>query len=118
MYIQYHQIDTVSLYQRYPEERPMPILQIEHRVRDYAAWKAAFDSDPGRRTSGGVRSYQVYRPVDDSAYIAVDLVFDTRGEAETFKVGLEGLWRSPQALEVLGGDPQARIVDVVESRRY
>jgi hypothetical protein len=96
----------------------MPILQIEHRVRDYAAWKAAFDSDPAGRTTGGVRSYEVYRPVDDPAYIAVDLVFDTRGEAEAFKVGLEELWLSPQARSALGGAPQARIVDVVESRRY
>jgi hypothetical protein len=96
----------------------MPILQIEHRVRDYAAWKAAFDSDPAGRVSGGVRSYEVYRPVEDPAYIAVDLVFDTHDEAEAFKVGLEALWRSPQAQSALGGAPQARVVDVVESKRY
>jgi len=65
-----------------------------------------------------VRSYEVYRPVDDPACIAVDLVFDTRGDAEAFKVGLEELWRSPQARETLGSAPKARIVDMVESRRY
>jgi hypothetical protein len=58
----------------------------------------------------------VYRPVDDPAYIAVDLEFDNRNEAEAFKLGLEEMWRSPQASRVLGGTPRARVVDVVESK--
>jgi hypothetical protein len=96
----------------------VPILQIEHPVHDFAAWKAAFDGDPAGREAGGVRSYEIYRPVDDQAFIAVDLAFDTRDEAETFKSGLETVWRSPQAQAALGGTPRARIVEVVESRRY
>ena len=96
----------------------MPILQIEHPVRDFAVWKTAFDRDPAGREAGGVRRYEIYRPVDDLNYIAVDLVFDTRVEAEAFKVGLEELWRSPLAAPALGGTPRARIVDMVESRRY
>jgi hypothetical protein len=62
-----------------------------------------------------VRRYQVYRPVDDPNYIAVELEFDSRAEAELFKLGLEELWRSPQAAPVLGGTPRARIVDMVET---
>jgi hypothetical protein len=96
----------------------VPILQIEHPVRDFETWKAAFDSDPARREAGGVRRYEIYRPVDDPNFIAVDLVFDSRGEAEAFKVGLEALWRSPQAAQALGGTPRARIVDKVEVKRY
>jgi hypothetical protein len=96
----------------------MPVLQIEHPVRDFETWKAAFDREGGRRDAGGVRRYQVYRPVDDAAFIGVDLEFDSRGEAEAFKLGLEDLWRSPQAAPALGGTPRARIVDVVESRTY
>lgn len=34
----------------------MPILQIEHTVRDYDAWKQAFESDPVGRKQGGARS--------------------------------------------------------------
>jgi hypothetical protein len=94
------------------------ILQIEHAVRDFEAWKAAFDSDPAGRQAGGVRQYEIFRPVDDPNYIAVDLAFDSRGEAEAFKVGLETIWRSPRALAALGGTPKARIVDVVEHRTY
>lgn len=96
----------------------MPILQIEHAVRDFETWKAAFDGDPVRRASGGVRRYQVFRPVDDPNYIAVDLEFESRTEAESFKLGLEALWRSPAAAAALGGAPRARIVDVVETRVF
>jgi hypothetical protein len=96
----------------------MPILQIEHPVRDFATWKAAFDGDPARREAGGVRRYEIYRPVDDPNYIAVDLVFDNRGAAEAFMLGLEELWRSPRAAAALGGTPRARIVDLVENVQY
>lgn len=96
----------------------MAVLQIEHPVRDFEAWKSAFDGGQERREVGNVRRYEVYRPVDDPSYIAVDLEFDSRDEAEAFKLGLEEMWRSPHAARVLGGIPRARIVDVVESKRY
>lgn len=95
----------------------MPVLQIEHPVRDFETWKSAFDGAQERREVGKVRRYQVYRPIDDPKYIGVDLEFDSRDEAEAFKLGLEEMWRSPQAARVLGGTPRARIVDIVESRR-
>jgi hypothetical protein len=96
----------------------VPVLQIEHPVRDYAAWKAAFDSDPAGRERGGVRRYEIYRPVDDPGFVAVDLAFDNRDAAEAFKLGLESLWRTPRASAALAGTPRARIVDVVEDREY
>ncbi len=96
----------------------MPILQIEHPVRDFETWKAAFDGDPIGREAGGVRRYEIFRPVDDPRYVAMDLEFASRGEAEAFKLGLEALWRSPQAAPALGGTPRARIVDSVERRAY
>ena len=96
----------------------MPVLQIEHPVRDFETWKAVFDGSEERRVAGRVRRYQVYQPVDDPNYIAVDLEFDSRGEAEAFKLGLEALWRSAQAGPLLGGTPRARIVDIVETKSY
>ena len=94
------------------------VLQIEHPVRDFETWKAVFDRAEDRRQAGGVRKYQVYRAVDDPNYIAVNLEFDGRAEAEAFKLGLEELWRSPQAGPLLGGTPRARIVDIVETKLY
>ena len=96
----------------------MSVVQLEHPVRDFDTWKAAFDRDPIHREASGVRRYQIYRPIDDPNYIAVDLEFDSRGEAEAFKLALEELWRSPQAAPALGGTPRARVVDIVETKVY
>lgn len=96
----------------------MPVVQIEHPIRDFNTWKAAFDRDPAHREASGVRRYQVYRPVDDPNYVGVDLEFDARAEAEAFVSAMEEVWRSPQAAPALGGTPRARIVDVVEERAY
>lgn len=95
----------------------MPILQIEHPVRDYESWKTAFDSDPIGRQQGGVRRYRVLRPVDDPSYVAVDLEFDTTDEAEAFLAALRGLWARAEA-EGLMESPQARIVEAVERFEY
>ena len=96
----------------------MPVLQIEHPARDFETWKAVFDGSEERRVAGRVRRYQVCRPVDDPNYVAVDLGFDSRVEAEAFQLGLEALWRSPQAGALLAGVPRARIDDIVETKSY
>jgi len=95
----------------------MPILQIEHGVRDYDAWKQAFDSDPVGRAQGGVRRYRIVRPTDDPNYVIVDLEFDTASEAETFRTALRELWGRVGSDLGLEG-PQARIVEAVESEGY
>ena len=53
------------------EEDEVAILQIEHGVRDFDAWKQAFDSDPVGREQGGVRRYRVLRRTDDPNYVIV-----------------------------------------------
>ncbi len=95
----------------------MPILQIEHAVRDYDAWKQAFDSDPVGREQGGVRRYRILRPTDEPNYVMVDLEFDTASEAETFRTALRELW------DRVGSDlglerPLARIVEAMEEKGY
>ena len=69
----------------------MPILQIEHRVRDYDAWKRAFDSDPVGRSQGGVRKHRIVRGVDDPNLVAIELEFDQAEAAESFRGALEQL---------------------------
>jgi hypothetical protein len=92
----------------------MPTLQIEHVVRDYESWKAAFDSDPVGREEGGVRSYRILRPADDPRFVIVDLEFATIQEAEAFRRKLRQMWDDIDARLGLES-PRARIVDVVES---
>ncbi len=96
----------------------MPILQIEHSISDYDVWKNAFDADPVRREESGVRRYRIFRPLDDPAYIKLDLEFDSSREAEAFRAALQGLWGSGRAAPALVGSPQARIVEEVEDKEY
>jgi hypothetical protein len=96
----------------------MPVLRLEHAIRDFDLWKSAFDRDPIGRERSGVRGHRVFRPIDDPNYIAVDLEFDTVAEAEGFQVSLAELWRSKEAAPALIGTPQVRIVEAVESKRY
>jgi hypothetical protein len=68
------------------------ILRVEHAVRDYEAWKRAFDGDPVGREAGGVRGYRVLRPTDDPMYVVIDLEFDSAAEADAFADRLRALW--------------------------
>jgi len=94
----------------------MHILQIEHAVPDFDAWKKTFDSDPVGREQGGVRRYRVLRPIDNPNYVIVDLEFDSSAKAEAFRAALGELWRR------VGGrvaeSPRARIIEAVENREY
>jgi hypothetical protein len=95
----------------------VPILQIEHPVRDYDSWKAAFDADPVGRERGGVRRYRVLRPVDDPLYVIVELELDTLAEAESFLGALRELWREAEAKGLMR-TPQARIVEAAETAEF
>ena len=94
----------------------MTILRIEHTVPNFEGWKAAFDSDPVGRQRSGVRRYQIMRPVDDPNYVMIDLELDSRREAEAMLVGLRELWSRMEGQVLM--NPQARIVETVESKEY
>jgi hypothetical protein len=100
------------------ERREMPILQIEHAVRDFDRWKQAFDSDPAGRQQGGVRRYRILRAADDPNFVVIELEFDGADEAAAFQERLHQLW-SGGASERLGLDsPQARVMENVEASEY
>jgi hypothetical protein len=90
------------------------VLRIEHPVRDFDEWKGAFDDDPVGRERGGVRRYRILRPVDDANYALIDLEFDSAADAERFLTGLRELWGRVDVMR----DPQARVVEIVESGEY
>ena len=96
----------------------MPTLQLEHAIKDFALWKAAFDRDPIDRRGLGVRRHRVFRPLDDPNYVIVELEFDTSAEAERCDAALRELWSSRQAAPALSGAPRVRIVDAVEDHPY
>ena len=52
----------------------MGLLVIRHRVKDFAAWKKAYDAHAGTRASAGLAGGRVTRSVDDANQVV--LIFD------------------------------------------
>jgi hypothetical protein len=97
----------------------MHVLQIEHPVRDFDTWKAAFDRFSEKRQQSGVRRHQVLRPTEDPDYVVIELEFGSPNEAESFLARLRReVWSSREAAPALMGDPQTRVVAVVEAKEY
>jgi hypothetical protein len=92
------------------------ILRIQHPVLDYAAWKAAFDSDPIGRAASGVRRYQIQRAIDDPSYVMIDLEFDSHRQAQAVLAALRVVW--DRVAGTIMTNPQARIVEPVETKEY
>jgi hypothetical protein len=97
----------------------MHVLQIEHPIRDFDIWKGAFDRFSSKRQQSGVRRHQLLRPTDDPNYVVIELGFDSPSEAEFFLGWLRReVWSSREAAPALMGEPQTRIVEVVEAKEY
>jgi hypothetical protein len=95
----------------------MATLHIEHAITDYDVWKSAFDRFEEVRRQSGVKHHRVHRPVDDPAYIVVNLDFGTADEAGAFLEFLRNkVWSSSQSAPALAGTPQTRILDLCEER--
>lgn len=92
----------------------MVILQIEHPVLNFDAWKQAFDSDPVNRKQSGVRYYRILRPIHILNYAIIELEFDSIDKAEGLLAAMREVWSRVQG--TLVESPQARIVRVLESR--
>lgn len=94
----------------------MYMLQIEHPVPDFEGWKQAFDSDPVGREKSGVRRYQILRPVGDPNHVMIDLEFDTLAQAEALLAEMRAVWGRVEGKIMM--NPQARIVDIIETKEY
>ena len=97
----------------------MHVVQIEHPIRDFDTWKAAFDRFSDKRRHSGVRRHEIFQPTDDPNYVVLDLEFESEGQAEAY-LGwlLREVWSSREASPALAGGPQTRIVTVMESQEY
>ncbi len=90
----------------------MATLHIEHPITDFAVWHAAFDRFSDARRQAGVRAQRVRRPVDDPAYVVIDLEFDTADAAEAFRGFLQTVvWASRDASPALAGTPQTAVLE-------
>jgi hypothetical protein len=93
----------------------MYTVRIDHRVADFAAWKAAFDSDPAGRAQGGVRRHHVLRAHNEPNYVAIDLEFDDAEQAEAFLERLRTLWERVEREGLITG-PCAAVFEEVETQ--
>lgn len=90
----------------------MPTLHIEHAITDFAQWSTAFNRFAEFRERAGVRRHTIQRPVDDPAYVVLDLDFDTTSEAERFLQFLQqNVWPSSENAPALIGTPQTKILE-------
>jgi hypothetical protein len=89
----------------------MATLHIEHPVTYFDIWQTAFNRFAEMRGHAGVRGESVQRPVDDPAYVVVDLEFDTRDDAERFLQFLSSeIWTSEENAPALVGTPRTSIL--------
>jgi hypothetical protein len=89
-------------------------LHIEHPITDFATWKAAFERFSEKRTEGGVTAHTIYQPVDDPAYVIVQLDFATTEQAQNFQMFLESRgWSTPTNSPGLASNPHARVLVTV-----
>ncbi len=94
------------------ERIDMYTLQIEHGIKDFGMWKAAFDRDPVNRAASGVVAHRISRPVDDPHYVVVELDLASREQAEALLASLQQqVWNSPTVAPALQGAPRTRIVE-------
>ncbi|MCX6832142.1 MAG: hypothetical protein NT028_08430 [candidate division Zixibacteria bacterium] len=67
----------------------MPHVLIEHKVKDYAAWKVVFDDNADFRRSSGEKSFHIFRPNGNSNDLTLLFEWSSLKEAEKFYASLE-----------------------------
>lgn len=61
---------------------------------------------------------RVLRPTDDPDYVMIGLDFDDPSEAQAYLAALQRAVYSSREASPTSGNPQTRIVEVVESKEY
>ena len=60
------------------------IVMVQHKVRDYDAWKSVFDEHRAVRTRHGATGHELYRGLEDPNEVTVINQFPSREQAEAF----------------------------------
>ena len=92
----------------------MVTLRITHEVPAYDGWKKAFDNDPINRKASGVKSYRIYRPVDNPKLVIVELDFENRDDLDKTLAALKVLWNKVQGSVMV--NPVTDILEIAESK--
>ena len=90
---------------------PQLMALIKHRVKDFAAWKVAYDSHDSARLANGLHSYVIGRGMDDSMMVMIAMKADDLEKAKAFAKD-PGLKDVMQKAGVVGA-PEISIVNVM-----
>jgi hypothetical protein len=80
-------------------------LFVRHKVKNYTAWKAAFDAFIKTPRASGAKSYQIFHPDDDPNSLLLFFECDNLANARIFManpefketVGPAGITEAPEA---------------------
>lgn len=94
-------------------------LHIEHPITHFDTWRDAFNGFADMRSRSGVLSHTIRQPVEDPAYVIIDLDFSTAGEAEHFLDLLTTrVWTNRDNSPGLAGAPITRILVVRSTSQH
>jgi len=97
----------------------MTTLRLELEIRDYDQWREAFRKDAAGRAKNGMRSYRIFRPVDDPHRVMLDGNFDDTATAEHFlQIMRTQVWPDPTKAPAKVGQPRTTLLELVESHDY
>jgi quinol monooxygenase YgiN len=60
------------------------IVIVQHKVRDYDAWKSVFDEHQAVRTRHGATGHELYRGLEDPNELTIVNQFPSKEQAEAF----------------------------------
>jgi hypothetical protein len=79
--------DTTSIAPEKPNTivtTPQLMGLIRHKVKNYAAWKTAYDADDSARLANGIHNYVIGRGMEDSMMVMVAMKLDDLEKAKAF----------------------------------
>jgi hypothetical protein len=79
----------------------MGMIVVHHKVKDFAAWKVAYDKHEAARKAAGLTRDHVLQSVDDPAMVTVVLDFSDVHKAKAFAAS-EDLKTAMKAAGVVG----------------
>ena len=87
----------------------MGVMIVHHSVRDYAAWRPAYDAHEAARRAAGLTSGRVFRSTDDPNDILILFNTSDRRRAEEF--GRSDDLRTTMQNAGVVGQPEIRFAD-------
>ena len=87
----------------------MGVMIVHHSVRDYAAWRPAYDAHEAARAAAGLTNGRVYRSAEDPNDIL--LLFDMADRQRAEEFGRSDDLRTTMQNAGVVGEPDIRFAD-------